>query len=442
MYPVSIHNSIHYPPSTIQQYYQNAYHLMQKQQWHEAACLLNYIIIHYPNLSAAKYQLASCQMQLEFWEGAQYHLHSILDNKNPDPDVLCNLAIIYWQTKQIKSALRFFHYTLKYFPYHKNTRQNLASFYLKFNRINKAIIHYQAILNHNSKDTEIRFNLASCLQKQGIYDEAILHYKIILQQYQKHYDSMYNLGCIYYILKDFKASKFYWSSCLSMNPNHHALLFMYQQIQNQPISNTHHQAYIKDLFDHYAEFYEPHMQKTLQYQLPMFLKNYFKETFSEHRLRCALDIGCGTGLCGTAISSVTQHLIGIDVSPNMLEKAKLKNVYHELNVIDCLSFLNETNQMFDLIIAMDVTPYLQNFETILKNTALHLHQKGHLIFSIECTHEENVKLEANGRISYSSNYIESICKDLNLELIHSEHFTARLEQEIPVIERIYHWKKA
>lgn len=47
--------------------------------------------------------------------------------------------------------------------------------------------------------------------------------------------------------------------------------------------------------------------------------------------RC-LDLGCGTGLSGRAASSVCRRLVGVDLSPAMVRRAREKRVYHRLLV--------------------------------------------------------------------------------------------------------------
>jgi predicted TPR repeat methyltransferase len=441
MLPIAISNTPNIFPWTIQKYYKKSFELIQQEKWQEAACFLNYLAYLYPHLTAIKFKLACCQMELGCWESAEYHLSTILDNTNPDPDILCNLAIVYWQTKQYKSALKFFNYTLKYFPEHQKSRQNLASFFLQFNRLNQAIFHYQIILNQSPDNVEVRFNLAACLQKQGIYDEAIVLYKNILQKYRQHYDSLYNLGTIYFSLHDFKAAKFYWNDCLKIKPSQASLLFMMEHIENKEISLQHHQSYVKELFDDYAHFYETHMHNNLNYKLPSFLKDYLKKHYTKKELNLVLEIGCGTGLCAEAIFPYAKKLDGIDVSEKMIEKAKLKGLYDELSIEDCLVFLNKTTTNYNLMLAMDVTPYLADFESVLKAAYHRLSIQGELIFTIECADTDNRKLQANGRFCYLPNFVEEICQNLKLKLLSATDFIARNEHEIPVIEKIYHWKK-
>lgn len=43
-----------------------------------------------------------------------------------------------------------------------------------------------------------------------------------------------------------------------------------------------------------------------------------------------LDLGCGTGLIGSWFKDYARKLVGVDVSPTMLDMATKKGCYHEL----------------------------------------------------------------------------------------------------------------
>ncbi len=47
-----------------------------------------------------------------------------------------------------------------------------------------------------------------------------------------------------------------------------------------------------------------------------------------------LDAGCGTGLCGPIFRNISGSMIGVDLSPEMVEKARERKVYDELEVAD------------------------------------------------------------------------------------------------------------
>ena len=430
------------PAWTNKNLYREACHLQAHEQWPKAANLFYYLSIVYPDLHQATFNLGICQMQLKYWQGAEYSFLSLVDPQQPNPDLLCNLAIVYWQSHQFKSALRLFKFIRKNFPHHLDTLENLAVFYLQFNRLPRAIQIYQDILRFNPKYTEVLFNLATCLQQLGIYDEAIMHYQRILQVHPQYYDVLYNLGCLYYTLKDCKAAQFYWHRCLQFKPQQKSLKFMYQQVASGELDLVNHRYYIQDLFNHYAASYDQHMQCTLEYQLPGFLKKYLETNFQLKQFIKTLDIGCGTGLCGEVLSLYSQQLIGIDLAENMIKRAKKTGHYQQLYTDDSIHFLEHIQEGFDLVVAMDVTPYIYDLKKWLESIQPHLNPKADLIFSIEVNTSEYAKLEATGRISHSPHLINLLCQQLQLCVIHEKDVFTRLQNQMPILERVYHIRKA
>jgi predicted TPR repeat methyltransferase len=441
MLPISIEYQVKPNVRQLEKLYQMSNLFLRQNDWSRGACYLYYITQYLPQFLQAKFELGICQMQCENWAGAIKSLESILNEKYNDPNLICNLAISHWQQKNYKSALRLFKYNRFHFPHHIDTQQNLAAFYVQFQRFEQAIQLYQNILRFNPELSDIRFNLAALLQQRRIYDEAIMHYQIILQHHPKHHQTLYNLGCIYYHLKDNKACHFYWQHYLSLNPSHKAVCFMLQHLKNELINPCDHQAYVEELFDHYANHYEKHVVHQLEYQLPTFLKHYMNTHFNGMMFENILDIGCGTGLCGTSLHPFTSELIGIDISEKMVQQAVKKNIYQKLYTVECEEFLQEHLQQFKLIVAMDVTPYIININSWLTIIYEALTPNGQLIFSIEVNHSDKSDLEASGRISHPIELILKSCERLGFNIIYQQQLMARLQDNQPVNEHLFHLKR-
>ena len=52
-----------------------------------------------------------------------------------------------------------------------------------------------------------------------------------------------------------------------------------------------------------------------------------------------LDLGCGTGLAAPYLSTFGGHLVGVDISPRMLEKARERKVYNRLIESEAVAYL-------------------------------------------------------------------------------------------------------
>jgi predicted TPR repeat methyltransferase len=421
----------------IQSLFHQACDLFKHQQWESAACLFHYICLRMPDFKQGRFKLSICQMQLNFWSAAQQNLEQLLDIQFPDADIVCNLAICHWQQKHIKSALRLFNYNLKQFPHHVDSLENLASIFLQFNRTRQAISLYKQILGMHDKRSDIRFNLAACLQQLAIYDEAIMHYQILLNQQLKHPDYLYNLGTIYYNLGQYQACQFYWQQSLEINPNQKSLKFMLHMLDTKELDSNTHQSYVQELFDAYANHYDQHLMSQLNYQLPQFLNDYLgHKEYSK-----VLEIGCGTGLCGQILKSRSKQLIGVDLSQLMINKAEKKNFYDQLISQDAQKYLQQYQQTYDLIVAMDVVPYIKDLHELLKLMRMKLSSGGEILISMETNSTEEPQLESTGRITYPENFIHKICQELSLNIIFEKKIFARNQNTIPVMERIYHLKR-
>jgi len=419
-------------PWELEALYQQAQIFYKKQNWSSSSVFLYYIHQHAPNFTKALFQLGVTQMSLSYWAGAQYCFEKLREVYPWDPDIICNLGIIYWKQKKLKKALIFFKFNRKNHSHHSETAINLASLYVEYNHHAKAIHQYNDILYHHPKRTEIRFNLAACLQKLGFHDNAIFHYRVILQDHASHYDSLYNLACVYWKQKDINASKFYLEQAQKIHYSEH-IEFMLKTMLDKQDNFENHQAYVKNLFQLYAVDYDKHLIQNLDYQIPAYLKNYLQgKIFNQN----VVEIGCGTGLCGEAIKSVSHHVIGIDLSAKMLVNARKKACYDELHEKDFFQFLKDYEHPIGCVFALDVSPYVLNFVDLLMHD--HIQE---IIFTIELSEEYPTVFQPTGRLSFHPNYIEENLQKNHYKLIHKKKLSARLQHQLLCDLMFYHIKK-
>ena len=85
-------------------------------------------------------------------------------------------------------------------------------------------------------------------------------------------------------------------------------------------------------------------------------QRYHPNILGDGTVHNVLDAGCGTGLVGEAIFKLYGHcnllnVYGGDLSPDMLEKAKTKNVYGDLKIVNLKEQLPYQPEFFDSIIS-------------------------------------------------------------------------------------------
>jgi predicted TPR repeat methyltransferase len=123
-----------------------------------------------------------------------------------------------------------------------------------------------------------------------------------------------------------------------------------------------------------------------------------------------LDAGCGTGLAGPLFKPVARSLVGLDLSPGMLEQARALSIYDRLVCTDAAAFMARHPDAFDLIVAADVLTYIGELPRFLDAAHRALRSDGRLAVSVENLDRdgqtEGYRLAASGRYKHSRRCLE------------------------------------
>lgn len=146
-------------------------------------------------------------------------------------------------------------------------------------------------------------------------------------------------------------------------------------------------VYVQGLFDQYAEGFDEHLVAVLRYQAPQRLVQLLREAPGAPAagLDSALDLGCGTGLCGPLLRPLVRRLVGLDLSAGMLERARARGVYDELLQADLLEHLRQTTERHPLVVACDVFIYFGELAPVFEAVHRVLQPGGCFAFSVERT---------------------------------------------------------
>nr|WP_211113816.1 methyltransferase [Azospirillum picis] len=139
-------------------------------------------------------------------------------------------------------------------------------------------------------------------------------------------------------------------------------------------------AYVRALFDRYAERFDKDLVGRLGYAAPDLLRNAVDRVVPvRHGLRI-LDLGCGTGLAGVVFRGLADpaaapvagragRLAGVDLSPRMVEKARQRGLYDDLWVGDVIEAMERDLGAWDLLVAADVLVYLGDLTPVFAAAA-------------------------------------------------------------------------
>ena len=197
------------------------------------------------------------------------------------------------------------------------------------------------------------------------------------------------------------------------------------------------QGYVQTLFDQYARRFEQALVDDLGYRGPELLFRAVLSVRAAARkpalFKRAIDLGCGTGLAATAFAKDVDHFIGIDLSPRMIERARLSGFYAELEVADLVQGLRARPDGYaDLILAADTMIYVAALAPVLAESRRVLAAGGLLAFTTETHAGEGVFLGEGLRYAHAAAHVRESVEAAGLTLSLLENRSARTEDNVPV----------
>ncbi|MEZ0309716.1 MAG: tetratricopeptide repeat protein [Ramlibacter sp.] len=195
--------------------------------------------------------------------------------------------------------------------------------------------------------------------------------------------------------------------------------------------------YVQSLFDGYAQGFDAHLVEVLRYRAPQVLLEGLKR--SGRSFERALDLGCGTGLCGPLMRPLAATLDAVDLSANMVARASALGVYDDVVQADVAQYLADTPHRYDLVLAADVFIYVGALEAVFAGAAHVLQPQGVFCFSVEAAPTgEDLALRPSMRYAHSRSYIEKLATANGLVVTEVVEQPIREDQRVP-IEGLYFW---
>jgi predicted TPR repeat methyltransferase len=315
-----------------------------------------------------------------------------------------------------------------------NAHNNLGAAYQNLGRLDEAVSCYVLAIA-KAPDYAVAFNnLGGVLQLQGKYDEALPYYDRAVGLEPNYVDAIYGRGRIYHALGRTDDAIASFKRILELDPQNGIAGHMLAALTGASAEQAP-AAYVKNVFDTYADTFDAHLEQVLDYRTPQQLVALAAEAAAPERSWDVLDLGCGTGLAGAAIAPYTRQLVGVDVSGRMLQKAAQRGVYSRLVEAELLSALaGEIAASYDVILAADVFVYFGRLENVFMQAKRLLRAGGRFAFSIEAlaVDDEEFRLNPSARFAHSLRYVERLAAGAGLALAATQPAQLRLEHGAPV----------
>jgi predicted TPR repeat methyltransferase len=191
-------------------------------------------------------------------------------------------------------------------------------------------------------------------------------------------------------------------------------------------------GYVRHLFDQFSADYDQRMLSQLSYQAPQILRSLADLVIPGAEQLAILDLGCGTGLTGSAFEDLALQLDGVDLSPKMLEKARALGIYDRLWVDDLVAALVKGGPVYDLLLAADTLVYLGDLEATFAGAVNRLKEGGFFLFTVERHDGEGYALGPKRRWRHAESYLRSLGAAHGLAVAGFLEAAPRTEAGIPV----------
>ncbi len=333
-------------------------------------------------------------------------------------------ALAHYDAERWEAAIAAFQRELAERPSNAEAWYKLGNIRTEQGADEQARASFQRAIELDPSHARAWNNVGAAHQRLGREEEALAAYRKALELDPALAQPYLNLGRLHQSRGELDRAAAYFREGLARNPGDPMLTHLLAAVarENPERAPAEH---VVAYFDDFARHFDAHLG-ALGYRVPELLAQALLP-----RLRAGdrvLDLGCGTGLVGQALSGHGLELAGVDLSPGMLAQARERGVYAELLVADIEQALRSTaNAAYRAVLAADVFIYLGDLSKIFPETARALAPGGFFAFSIEETSDADYRLLPNGRFAHSLPYLRRLAASCGLRELAATAIAVRRE---------------
>jgi predicted TPR repeat methyltransferase len=313
-----------------------------------------------------------------------------------------------------------------------STYNNLVGALTALGRADDAIAACRKAIELDPNHHGAHNNLGSMLGRIGRHADAVTSFRRALALVPNYADALHGLGFSLDRLGDRAGAIAAIDAALKLKDDP-AWRFELEAMRGAAAPATAPAEFVRALFDQAATTFDQTLRENLHYRTP---EHLFAAVTAVRRGDGwdIMDLGCGTGLAATLFRSLARRLVGVDLSSQMIEQAKKRNLYDELSVGDVVTALQASAVQFDLIIAADVFVYIGDLGEVFAAAAAALKTDALFAFSVERHEGEGYALRPQTRrFVHSEPYLKMLSQTHRFEVASLTTATLRRESGSDVV---------
>jgi predicted TPR repeat methyltransferase len=307
----------------------------------------------------------------------------------------------------------------------------LAAIEFEQRRFEKAAELYRSALQQRPDRGVAALGLGEALRELGDFDGALKALQHAAALAPRRFNPWIAMGRVHLAKGDRAAAADAFRQALQRKSDEHYTQHWLDAALGNPTPAAP-QSFVQRVAFEMAAVYDDVVVPECEYRAPQLIAELLAAHFGDRRFKTLLDLGCGTGLVGRALTAVTRRRVGLDLTRRTLDLARRGEIYFDLIEQEAVSYLVATRELFDLIVAADMLPYIGDLTPLFEALATHLEPAGVVVLTTElldeATERGDFALRDTGRYAHADSYLRRLATERGLEVLHLEAIDLRRER--------------
>ena len=375
----------------------------------EAAKIYREILSSSPDHVDALHFLGVAEHQLGQSERALDHINRALEQMPEHPDALNNRGNILKRLGRLEEAEADYRHALASRATDPNALSNLGTVLRAKGDLEGAVALFREVIAMRPDHAPAWQNLGNALGDLNRLEDALdAHFKA-MRLAPKSADSHRHLGAMLFAVGRIAEATEIYQRWLALYPDDARAQHFVAACTGQAVPARASNDCVRAEFDRFAANFDCTLAR-LEYQAPRLVTEEVAGIYGEPEPRLAvLDAGCGTGLCGPHLRPRAAFLIGVDLSPAMIELARNRSLYDALAIEELTAYLRCHERTCDLMVSADTLVYFGDLGEVIAAAAKALRPAGALVFTVERARPEEApagyRINPHGRYSHTNHYL-------------------------------------
>jgi predicted TPR repeat methyltransferase len=291
-----------------------------------------------------------------------------------------NLGIAFRALNRFAEAAAQFQAALAHDPQLAEVHNNLASVLVMLGQLDAAIAHYHRAVAIKADYIEARVGLATCYADRKQLVEALSHAEIASWQSENPSFPHFRFGVLMARCDCNDLARKCFETYLARDPDdRQGARPLLAKLGFTPLPQQASAAQLESLYERRARFWDT---GSATYTGARLVAMALRQLSGGRTDLDILDAGCGTGLVGGLVTQQARRLEGVDLSPQMLAKAKAKGIYHQLHQDDLVALLRRRQREFDAVTCAATLIHFGELDAPFAAAATALRDDGLFVFTL------------------------------------------------------------